>query len=157
MPKKLPYHEGTLFAVTLCEEMGYVVGLVARAGKKGRVIYCYFFGPPRMTPPAVEELEGLRPEQSCWSAMIGDLNLYNGRWPILGEYPNWRREEWAMPQFVRREPGTNPPRAWRVYYDDNDPAKVIREEPEPYDSQLPKDSLSGAGAVEIHLTKRLKA
>ncbi len=59
-----------------------------------------------------------------------------------------------MPQFIRREDLSG--RAWRVYYSDQDPNKVIREDAESYDCKtLETDSLHGAGAVEVALSRML--
>jgi len=58
-----------------------------------------------------------------------------------------------MPVFVRRDELSQ--KAGRVYYSDTDPTRVRRIEPEPYESALPPDTLWGARAAEIHLTKLL--
>lgn len=60
-----------------------------------------------------------------------------------------------MPSFVRREPVTG--RAFRVLYEDSDPACLVAEEQvaEPMADGSPSDGLMGAGFVEIRLTKLL--
>ena len=58
-----------------------------------------------------------------------------------------------MPDFVRRSPGM---RACLVRYSDDDPNRVEAEHPIDDDPELPVDSLSGYGAVEIKLDKLLR-
>jgi hypothetical protein len=150
---KLPYKEGTWFAVPL-RDSGFAIGLVARATRRGGVILCYFFGPNRTSVPSLADVEPLRRDDALCAWSIGNLHFIEGKWPIIGESTSWSREEWPMPQFIRREDFSG--RAWRVYYSDQDPNKVIREEAESYDCEtLETDSLRGAGAVEIALSKIL--
>jgi hypothetical protein len=59
-----------------------------------------------------------------------------------------------MPIFIRREPFTL--RNWLVHYSDSDPTTVMEEVQEPNERpDLPEDSLSGYGSVEIRLTRLL--
>jgi hypothetical protein len=149
---KLPYREGTWFGVPL-RQGGFAVGLVARATAKGRVILCYFFGPRRTAVPALSELERLKPSDAIWVARVGDLALIRGQWPIIGQTESWKRCEWPLPAFVRRDPLSG--KAWRVFHSDTDPSLIDREEPETYESSLENDGVYGAGAVELVLTKLL--
>ncbi len=149
---KLPYREGTLFGLPL-RNGGYGVGLVARTTAKGKVILCYFYGPPRNVVPVLSQMERLKPAEATRIARVGDLGLIRGEWPIIGLAQWWTRAEWPMPRFVRRDPLSG--RAWRVFRSELDPGLVEREEPEPYESILGTDSLSGWKAAEIHLSKLL--
>jgi hypothetical protein len=149
---KLPYREGTWFAVPL-RDGGFAVGVVARATPKGKIILCYFFGPRRSKPASISDVRNFAPHDAILVHRVGDLGLINGEWPILGELPSWDRNLWSMPQFVRKDELCN--RAWRVYYSDNDPAQLVKEEPEPLDSKLERHGLLGYGAAEILVTKRL--
>lgn len=149
---KLPYREGTWFAVPLCKG-GFAVGLVARATKKGKVILCYFFGPRRTSIPVLAEVQNLDPGKAILVVRVGDLSLIRGEWPIIGQSESWNRSDWPMPVFVRRDPLSR--KAWRMYFSDDDPLLLIKEEPEPYDSSLPEFGVLGAGAAELVLTKIL--
>ena len=152
---KLNYAEGTWFAVPLLSG-GFGVGVVARTTSKGRVILVYLFGPKRESVPALSEVIGLDPMVAVKVARIGDLNLINGEWPILGRSPSWQRSRWPMPQFVRSDELSR--RAWIVFYSDDDPNRDIREEPVPYGtSALGRNSVIGAGGVEIVLTDLLSS
>lgn len=146
---KLPYQEGTWFGVPL-RQGGFAVGLVARASSKGKIILCYFFGPRRAVVPELEELAPLKPDDAIRVFRVGDLSLIRNEWPIVGVTLNWKRSEWPMPPFVRRNELSR--KAWRVYYSDGDLSRTDREEPEPYDSKLEADALLGAGAAEQVLT-----
>jgi hypothetical protein len=60
-----------------------------------------------------------------------------------------------MPVFIRYEELTG--RTFQVIYDPSDPVKVLREDQvlPGAAEQGPKDSMMGAGAVEIRLTRML--
>lgn len=150
---KVPYSEGTLFAVPL-RQGGFAVGVVARASIKGKVILSYFFGPHRTSVPSLAEVEKLKPSEAVRVLQVGDLSLLNGTWPIIGRGASWERSEWPMPVFVRKDPLSR--KAWRVHYSDKDPNRIELEEPEPYESALECDALFGAGAAEVELTRLLE-
>jgi immunity protein 26 of polymorphic toxin system len=150
---KLPYGEGTWFAVPL-PQRGFGVGIVARTTSNGKVILCYFFGPCRSSVPTVAELDRLKPSEALWIARVGDLSLVSRDWPIIGQLTSWNRGEWPMPPFIRRDPISH--KAWRVHYSDGDPLSIEYEEPEAYENTaLNKDSVSGSGAVELVLGELL--
>jgi hypothetical protein len=148
----LPYENGTWFAVPL-REGGYGTGLVARHSRDG-VILVYLFGPKRKTPPELGSVEKLTRVDAVKVSVAGDLGLIEGRWPIIGKSPSWKPEEWPVPKFVRRDDITKT--AWLVTYADDNPLLVVAEERVPFDIEgFERDALSGAGAVEIQLTRLL--
>jgi hypothetical protein len=150
---KLPYAEGTWFAVPL-REGGFAVGLVARATSEGKVILCYFFGPKCMSAPNLTQVENLDLSQALCVLRIGDLSLITGEWPIIGQAQSWSRADWPMPIFIRRDELSR--RAWKVYYSDTDPNQIIKEEPVSYDETgFGRNTVCGSGAVELILTKLL--
>jgi hypothetical protein len=146
--------EGDWFAVPL-REGGFAIGVVARANPKG-VLLGYFFGPRRPETPELEDVANLKPEDAVLVRKFGYLGLIRGEWPILGQLDGWDRTEWPMPVSFRYEELTG--RHFHVFYDADDPNKLLREtEIEPTAAeQEPKDGLLGAGAAEIVLTKRLQ-
>lgn len=152
MTEELPYTEGTIFSLPL-REGGFARGVVARAAPEGAVLYGYFFG-PKLSSPNEAQSDGLRPDMAVAQMIFGDLGLLNGEWTILGSLPNWQRGDWSMPDFVRRDPIGK--RAWRIRRSDTDPSKIDREEPVPFDTNLPPNTSSGYGAVEIKLTQILR-
>lgn len=152
MPQ-LPYQEGDCFAVPL-RSGGYGVGVVVRMSPRGKILFGYFFGPALPAPPKAAALAGLSPTDAVLVARFGDLSLFNGEWPVLGQLPHWDRTHWLMPPFQRVESlrGT----ARLIIYADDDPAHQIASEPlEAPRTDLEPDRLMGAGAVELALTKRL--
>lgn len=151
MPK---CREGDWFAVPL-REGGYAVGVVARANPKG-VLLGYFFGPRRSETPELEDVANLKPADAVLVRKFGDLGLIQGRWPILGQLDGWDRTRWPMPVFVRYEELMD--RYFHVFYDADDPNKVIREEQveSAANEHGAKDGLMGSGYTEIVLTERLR-
>jgi hypothetical protein len=153
MPMKMRYTEGTWFAVPL-RNGGFANGVVARS-KKGAVLG-YLFGPERNAIPELSEVIHQRPSNAIAARVFGDLELVRGNWPIIGQSQLWKREDWPMPIFVRREPFTS--RIFKVYRSDTNPNHVEKEELVSSEEEvlgLQTDSLSGAGAIEKILTKLL--
>jgi hypothetical protein len=150
---KVKYREGDWFAVPLrCG--GFGVGLIGRANPGG-VLLGYFFGPPRSEVPKLEDVAGLRPGDAMLVGKFGHLGIVQGKWPLLGRLDGWDRRDWPTPAFVRYEELTG--RSFRVFYDDDDPNRVLREEQvAPGEAeQAPTDGLMGAGFAEGALTRLL--
>lgn len=150
---RLKYREGDWFAVPLRVE-GFAVGVVARANPKAALLG-YFFGPRRSEVPRLSDVANLEPGDAVLVGKFGHLGLVQGKWPLLGQLDDWDRAAWSMPVFVRYEELTG--RSFKVFYDDDDPNKLIREEQVAPGSaeQGPKDGLMGAGFVEKALTELL--
>ena len=148
------YREGDWFAVPL-REGGYAVGVVARANPKAALLG-YFFGPRRDAVPSVEEVADLKANDAVLIGKFGHLGLTQGKWPIIGRPRHWNRNDWPMTVFVRYEELTG--RSFTVFYDGDDPAKLVREEQiaPGAGEQGPKDGLMGAGYVEKVLTALLQ-
>lgn len=154
MKKKIDYKEGDWFAVPL--KNGYAVGNIARMSKKGKVLFGYFFGPIRKEIPSLQEIKDLKADHALEKYRFGDLYLYNGDWPIIGSPEKWKRDEWPIPGFYRKD-FLQENHYRRVVYSDTDPNHEILEESVPFKmvKDLPKDSLMGADAVVIHLEEKL--
>ncbi len=151
-PEKLPYKEGTWFAIPL-RQGGYAAGRVARHSGNGCIL-AYFFGPKRETIPALDELDNLTSDSAIRVARVGDLGIIEGSWPIIGDSAKWEREKWPIPAFIRKDDIGKA--AWRIVYADDNPLQIITEERIPYDSSgYERDGLDGAGAAEIVLTRLL--
>lgn len=153
MPRKrLPYQEGDWIAVPL-RNGGYALGLVGRMDGQGGIVG-YFFGPRQREVPHLTDAHGLAPIDAILIRRFGDLELIRGNWPILGRLPGWDRNVWPLPSFGRIALDNS--WATRVEYDETT-LDFVREVPVSLEEaqQLPEDGLSGAGAVEIRLTKLL--
>src|SRR5581483_1548454 len=139
---KRPYSEGTLFLVPL-RQGGYARGVVARADPEGKILLGYFFG-PRLKSNVAVTMNDLDPNNAVICVRFGALGLQNGEWQILGNISNWKRSEWPMPDFTRRDPmGKMKPRL--VHYSDDNPSRIEREYAIDAESGLETDSLSGYG------------
>jgi hypothetical protein len=94
----------------------------------------------------------LQPQNAFKIARFGALSLRDGSWPIVGSVPDWDRQNWPMPKFVRRNPLIK--RAWLVSYSDDDPSWPVAEKPCDFEiDAYEQDSLWGAGYVELFLTR----
>jgi hypothetical protein len=147
----LPYKEGSAFVVPL-RNGGYGRGVVARASPKGRVLFGYFFG-PRLTNASSATVEGLHPENAVLRVMFGDLGLMQGSWQVYAQIPDWDRTKWEMPDFIRHDGYSK--KGWLVRYADDDPNRTDTQLLIDFDPSIPRDSLSGFGAVEIKLSRLL--
>ena len=129
---------------------GYAVGLIARANPRGALLG-YFFGPRRSEFPQLEAIASLRTNDAVLVGRLGHLGIVQGKWPVLGRLDGWQRRHWPTPVFVRYEELTG--RSFHVFYDDDDPNRVVREAQVPLGEaeQAPKDGLMGAGFAEAAL------
>jgi len=149
--RRLPYSEGTWFAVPL-QTSGYAVGVVARLAGNGPV-FGYFFGPRHERIPDMSDVLQLRAHNAVLCRQFGDLGFLKGAWPIIGQQPNWKRDDWPLPAFVRTD-GISGVIRKTVYSDTlEDGYETICSAEEAAD--LPEDGLSGYVAAEIRLTKLL--
>jgi hypothetical protein len=151
---RLPYSEGDVFLVPL-RQGGYARGVVARAGRNGKVLLGYFFGPRLESVDSALDCD-LNPANAILRVRFGDLGLIQGEWPILSKVASWNRLDWPMPDFIRRDlMGAKMP--VRVRYSESDPNYVEAEHPMTADDDLEPDALYGYGAVEKKLTRLLGA
>lgn len=145
----MQYSEGTVFLVPL-RVGGYSRGILARKDSGGNILFGYFFA-PRIETTSEVPFNDLSPRDALLRIRFGALGLRDGTWPILGRLPDWKRSDWGMPDFIRRDPlGIKKPRLIR-YADGNtnlvEVDDVLEEDP-----GLQTDSLYGSGSVEITLT-----
>lgn len=151
MAARVKYPEGTIFSIPL-RQGGFARGIVARVNAKAACVFGYFYG-PKLLSPFEGGVSEIIPENAIISLVFGDLGLIKREWQIVGQLPNWNREEWGMPDFVRRDPIGK--RAWRVRYSDHDPSLVLGEAPVDFNVSLPENCSWGYGAVELKLTALL--
>jgi hypothetical protein len=145
--------EGTWFAVPLILG-GYAVGMASRPSSKGRIFLGHFFEGTWDHPPSLSEARELGPESAVrvWR-VLADYTLIRGAWPILGRDPEWRREDWPVPPFFRRDESG---RFWIVEYSDHDANQVVALTPAASLPKLDRDSVAGLASVEASLTALLR-
>jgi hypothetical protein len=147
------YREGDWFAVPL-RRGGFAAVIIARAMPRNEgVLLGYFFGPMRESVPTLDELSPLSASGAVLVERFGDLGILDVTWTLVGHTDRWDRSAWPTPAFGRFEELTG--RAFKVTYDDADPNTLLCEERiDPHElARMPKDGLSGAGAVERILTR----
>lgn len=152
---QLPYSSGDVFAVPL-RTSGYGTGLIAGADGRGGVIG-YFFGPKRNMPIATDEASLLSPTDALRVMRFGDLGLLGQTtkpWVLVGQLQRWSSSEWPIPDFCRQAADG---RYIKVSYGTQDLSRPTAEEEISMEAcnNLPRDVLSGAGAVELILTQLL--
>ena len=98
-------------------------------------------------------MERFKPNDAIRVVRIGDLSLIRNEWPIIGEGQLWKRSDWPMPPFIRRDDLSG--KAWRVHYSDEYPNAIEYEKPQQYESKLEREAVLGAGPAELVLTKLL--
>lgn len=149
------YREGDWFAVPL-RGGGFGAVIIARAmpSEEG-VLLGYFFGPRHDSAPTLDELSALSASDAVLVERFGDLGILDGTWLLVGHTDRWDRGAWPTPAFGRLEELTG--RAFKVIYHDADPNRLLGEERIDRSelASMPKDGLSGAGAVERILTRLL--
>ena len=152
--RKRPYKEGDWFGVPLLNG-GHAVGLIARAGQTGHVLFGYFFGPQGRILPGIEALSPLISEDAIFVGMFSDHALLNNEWPVIGSSPVWDRTQWPLPLFARIDEIDN--KAFLSQYSEDDPNEVLREESCDIEKArgFPRDRLSGTTALQVHLTELL--
>ncbi len=149
----LNYGEGTWFCVPL-EDKGWAVGVVARTSQSPGIILAYLFGPRRSKQPRLPELEGLRAAGAIVIALIHDLGLRDGCWPVIGELPGWTRKDWPVPLLVR----VDLPRRHTYLRRYSDSDITLLESEELVDSEgggYEKDTVYGRALIESSLTEML--
>ena len=151
MTRKL-YEEGDWFAVPTIS--GYVLGRIARVGKRGGILLGYFFEPLRTSPPNLQDTFTLVPNDAFNISKFGDRGLVEDGWPIIYDPSCWDRDEWPMPAFGRID-SFNPERGYCVQYDEDDLSVCLRESLITAEQalQLPEEGLAGHILLQRRLEK----
>ena len=122
MKRKL---EGHIIAVPL-QDNTFVTSLVIR--QNGSISLGYFFKERYTELPMIEQWQ---PSEVILIALFGGrLGLKNGNWQLLGQLPQWDRNEWQVP-ILRQQDPINTSVYYAVMYDNdikNFTRKIIYEE-----------------------------
>ena len=148
--KKIKYNEGDWFEIKL-KSGKYFLGRIARTSKKPGEILGYFIGPSKISYTN-KNLKGFNASNTRAIYIHGHLNIINGKWKLIKNNDNWKRNEWPISVFVRHEDFTE--RYWRVEYTDDiyspsSETRISKKEAE----GLQDNSLYGVDAVEVVLEK----
>ncbi len=149
MPRrpKINYREGDWFMLPLPGLPLWAAGVVARMDGQGRCLgYFFLFN----HVPTLQDVASLRAANAVLCTRFGDPNLVEGKWPILGQVPGWRRDAWPVPTFGREVTGGL---CFLSVYDDR--LEFVSESRTTPDEvrRFPRDGLSGADAVPMRLVK----
>jgi len=144
--------EGTWFGVPIVANQ-LSVGIVARVSRANGILLLYLFREMWPELPPLSVVRELRPEQALFVLRAGGMGLRKREWPIIGRDPDWRREEWRVPEYVRVDPLAR--RSYAVQYSDDDPSIVESEHPIEYVTSRPRTMVAGHGYVEGLLRKAL--
>jgi len=142
---------GKLFVVPL-EDGGFSVGLVARQNKN--ILLGYFFD--TYFPKQPSEIGGFIVDKNniFLICLVGITGLKNNEWTIIGDLPDWDKNEWTVPIFKQKDPLLDI--YYAIIYDDDlnetSRKKISKEEAE----TLYKSGIHGSGVVESILSDKLK-
>jgi len=151
---QINYSEGNCIAIPL-RDSGYARGVITRMNRKG-VVFGYFFAPKIDNLEDVMIDESLYPENAVLSGQFGDLGLLEDKWKVVGGIPNWSRDIWIMPSFLRLDEDGGA--GFIATYDEDSMEFISEEKVRPSQinvHDLPEDSVMGYGFVEVKLTKKL--
>lgn len=157
--------EGQFFLLPM-EAGQFVVGLVARAPRRGGVLLGYFFGPRRSEAPSEAWLNARLARNALLVGRFRDVPLFRGEWRTLADLAGFDRAQWPVPAFHRFEgsvtyvPGGSAVTDWRVEYGDNDLILPATEVPaQRTELELPDDVVYDgvmlAGAIAERLVSNV--
>jgi Immunity protein 26 len=143
------YKAGSIIVIPL-KNGKFAAGLIARRYRSS--LLGYFFNQMFDSIPVIDELE-IRKENVIFIKIFGYLGLKLGEWYVIGDMPNFSKDEWRIPAFKHTSAmdGTFYCINYNDRLDEVSRYKISKEEAK----NLPDDGLAGHGAVEISLTKRL--
>lgn len=151
--KKINYEVGSVFVIPLNDARS-ALGIVARMDGRG-IILGYFFDGEASGVCSLDAIRDKKPENAILIGRFGDLGLLTGQWEILGKHPEWRREEWPVPRFVRTDCLTGERRLISYSEDTLDEYREEKIRGERDTCQYPEDGVFGYIAVEIRLRQIL--
>jgi hypothetical protein len=160
MPKKehIKYNEGQWFVVPLRKD-GFIIGVIVRGSYETKGGLGYFFGTKYHNLPDDQAIWQLKPEDAVLVTQFGDLGIINGRWPLLHTSRPFKREDWPVPIFGRRDP-LIPNIGHIVEYKESQSGEleVLRERIVDVKDiiGLPKDTIRMGGSIEIVLSNLIE-
>jgi hypothetical protein len=131
----------------------HAIGLIARCPPGKKVLYGYFFDPYLPGMPSSSNLDLLRAPSAVLVKFFSDMKLLSGAWPIAGVLVRWRRSDWPVRQFVRKDLISG--ELFKVTYADDGSNREIAARPCGVEESigLHDDGVAGASALEAILDR----
>jgi hypothetical protein len=128
------------------------LGLIARQPRRGAVLLGYFFGPRRTHAELTSGLHALTSADAQLVCRFKDSGLHRGLWRVVAVSPQWERDPWPVPAFLRKEGLSG--RGIRVEYDGDNLMVPARENAAGVtDAHLPEDVVLDEERVVEQLAK----
>lgn len=141
------YKEGDLIIFSL-PRGGFAIGVIARTSRDG-IILVYFANKKFENIPTLKEIY-VSDLEFYFAWRTGDLALLEGKWKVIGEYKGFRRENWPIPLYIRKDPLSK--KAWEVKYNDLNISIIESETPTNYKrTDLDAEGVAGYRFVEKKL------
>ena len=148
MPKLKKLQEGDIICIPIKEK--FVLCLVTRISNL-KTPLGYFYNGVFDNVPDLSMTLNLEFKNPIYIREFGFQGLKSGKWKIIGRYPNFKREFFPLPRFIRHVPPFKP---ILVQYDENlnelESTPIKDEDLKKY-AGLPETGLGGAGYIEKKL------
>jgi hypothetical protein len=155
--KRIKYSEGQWFMVPLLDE-GYALGIIVRGNYKTWGGLGYFWEPKYQDIPDESVIWHAEPSNALLIAWFSDIEIGEGKWPLMNSSRPFSRQYWPVPEFKRIDL-LHPTMGYKTTYSQDDTGKkqYIKEERMKIEllSDLFEDGSYGAEALRIKLTKIL--
>jgi hypothetical protein len=128
-PLKQKPIEGHAFSFELDRDsfgMGVLARVETNRPRKPYGIFVYFFAPFAAYDDPKAVLRSLRPGNAIARLKTSALDIYTGEWLVIGPVPNFKREEWPLPDFYEEDWLNHT--YWRVRLDESDLAHLTERE-----------------------------
>jgi len=153
----IKYQEGQWFVVPL-RNGNYTLGIIVRGSFKTQGGLGYFLEPANKIPPNQYDTMDKKAEGAILITWFCDLGIITDEWQLIPNGKPFVKSEWPVPKFQRID-ALDTRIGYLVEYEQENPkfSEPIRETICSSDDihDLPKEKLSGSGAIEIILTKLL--
>ena len=156
-PKPLRPQEGNVVSITL-EDGRLALGVLARVEtahpRKPYGIFVYFLGPYYNLNGLQTILQTLSAAASITWLKTSALDIYRGKWKIVGVVPNWNRVDWPYPDFYFQDDFTE--KLYRRKLSEHDLGTPLNQSPIAEVGDLRRDEHYGAEAARFEVSAQMK-
>jgi hypothetical protein len=114
----------------------------------------YFFEPPLVGPPTIDDTRNLTARDAFYITRFGDLGIIEGQWPVVSDDGIWARDDWPVPTFGRI---VDIGQGWAcaITYDESELEKTTGEVRISREQalQLPEDGYAGHNWLKLRLVR----